>query len=93
MLDAGARGASAHDERPRQALRAELSAVRTQTACRDFWPHLGNCCFMQPKCKFFPCNCLKNETRIVLRGDRMALRQQGGRGGGGQGAGPSRGSW
>eukprot|EP00965_Chrysotila_dentata_P172798 5702127-Pleurochrysis_carterae.AAC.1 len=51
----------------REEVRAELSAVRTQTVCRDFKPHLGNCRFMRPRCKFFPCNCLKHETRVVLR--------------------------
>eukprot|EP00965_Chrysotila_dentata_P138697 4587858-Pleurochrysis_carterae.AAC.2 len=84
-------------EGAREALRAELNAIRTQTVCRDFRPQLGNCRFVRPKCKFFPCNRLKHETRIVLRDmaleeerrSRTQAWQQGGRGRGRGGAGPS----
>eukprot|EP00965_Chrysotila_dentata_P127447 4214526-Pleurochrysis_carterae.AAC.3 len=49
-------------EGAREVLRTEPSAVRTQTVCRDFRPHLGNCRFVRIRCKFFPCNRLKSET-------------------------------
>uniref|UniRef100_A0A7S4BSQ4 Uncharacterized protein n=1 Tax=Chrysotila carterae TaxID=13221 RepID=A0A7S4BSQ4_CHRCT len=75
-------------EGARERLRAELGAVRSQTVCKDFRQHLGNCRFVRPKCKFFPCNRLPNETRARLRDfaleeerkERMQTWQQGGRG-------------
>eukprot|EP00965_Chrysotila_dentata_P148689 4909908-Pleurochrysis_carterae.AAC.2 len=91
--DAAAKGV----EGARDALRAELNALKTQMICRDFRPNLGNCRFLRPKCKFFPCNRLKQDTRIKLRDlaleeerrERMQAWQQGSRGFGGGGAGPS----
>uniref|UniRef100_A0A7S4F5P6 C3H1-type domain-containing protein n=1 Tax=Chrysotila carterae TaxID=13221 RepID=A0A7S4F5P6_CHRCT len=91
--EATARG----EEGAREALRAELDALRTQIICRDFRPHLGNCRFTRPRCKFFPCNRLKHETRIKLRDlaleeerrERMRASQQGSKGLGGGRAGPS----
>eukprot|EP00965_Chrysotila_dentata_P157934 5218019-Pleurochrysis_carterae.AAC.3 len=86
-------------EGAREALRAELNMIKMQTVCRDFRPHLGNCRFFRPKCKFFPCNQLKNETRIALRDqaleeerrEGMRAWQQSGKGNRGSGAGPSQG--
>eukprot|EP00965_Chrysotila_dentata_P007282 236012-Pleurochrysis_carterae.AAC.1 len=84
------------EEGARETLQTALNAVRTQMVCRDFRPHLGNCRFMRPKCKFFPCNRLQPETRVKLRDlaleeerrERMQEWQQGSKGRGG-GAGPS----
>eukprot|EP00965_Chrysotila_dentata_P017540 582987-Pleurochrysis_carterae.AAC.1 len=80
------------EEGARERLREELGAVRSQIVCRDFKPHLGNCRFMRSRCKFFPCNRLSDETRIVLRDlaleeerkERMQAWQQGGKGRGGR---------
>eukprot|EP00965_Chrysotila_dentata_P019557 649675-Pleurochrysis_carterae.AAC.1 len=37
---------SVEKEKQMFAARTELSAVRTQTVCRDFKPHLGDCRFI-----------------------------------------------
>eukprot|EP00965_Chrysotila_dentata_P019667 652794-Pleurochrysis_carterae.AAC.1 len=60
-------------EGAREALRTELNALRTQTVCRDFRPRLGNCRFVRPKCKFFPCNRQKSETRMKNCAQRSSL--------------------
>jgi len=94
---AACEAAAKGDEGAREALRTELNSLRPQTICRDFRSNLGNCRFMRPQCKFFPCNRLKYDTRIKLRDlaleeerrERIQAWQQGGRGHGGGSAGPS----